>query len=432
MKDVNKLKRDRTKVVEELRTIYQTAQKRDDSKMTEEELTRSQTLEIEKDNFTAEIQLAERANKLEREEAADKGTNEDSDSDDDPGSEKGFRSLGEMLMAVRMADSPNGIKDERLTRAASGMGKDIPSDGGYLVQENHLDGLQRKVFEKSLLANACQKINIGVNSNSLTWNELQESSRADGSRHGGVRAYWTAEAGTVTASSPKLAKRRLELEKLMAIYYATEEVLEDATALESIASELVSDELAFQLDESIFDGTGAGMPLGINNSSCMITIPKEVGQAADSIVYENIIKMRSRLWSRSRGSSIWYINQDAEPELQTMAQVIGVAGLPVYMPASGVAGLPYDTLFGRPIVPTEHNQTVGDKGDIILADLSQYRLIEKGGIKKANSIHVRFLYDEQVFRFTYRVNGAPLWSTVLTPKNSTNTQAPFIDLAARA
>lgn len=218
----------------------------------------------------------------------------------------------------------------------------------------------------------------------------------------------------------------------MALVYATEELLEDSNAIDSLITEIVSDELAFQLDESIFNGTGAGIPLGINNSSAMITVAKEAGQLADTIVYENVLKMRSRLWSKSRANSIWFINQDIETELQTMAMVIGTGGTPVYMPAAGLAGLPYDTLFGRPVIPTEHNKTLGDKGDIILADMGQYRLIDKGGIKKSSSIHVHFIYDEQVFKFTYRVNGMPLWSTTLTPFNSTTTISPFINLAARA
>ena len=431
MKDVNKLKRDKAELVTRMKALCETAQKRDDSRMTEQEGIEYLKMEKDKDALTGQIELAERSNKLEMELADNKGSATDGKEGDETRDDKGFANLGEMLLAVRRAEVSR-VVDPRLTRAATGMGKDVPSDGGYMIQDNHMEGLQRKIFERSLLASKCQKINVGASANRLTWNELDESSRANGSRHGGVLGYWLSEGGTITGSRPKMAKRSLELEKVGALVYATDELLEDASALESYVNELVTDELAFKLDESLFDGTGSGMPLGINKSSAMITVAKEVGQAADTIVYENVLKMRSRLWAPSRANSIWFINQDAEPELQTMALVIGVGGVPVYMPAAGLAGSPYDTLFGRPVIPTEHNQTLGDKGDIILADMSQYRLIDKGGIKKASSIHVEFLTEQTVFRFTYRVNGAPLWSTVLTPKNSTVTQAPFINLAARA
>ena len=153
---------------------------------------------------------------------------------------------------------------------------------------------------------------------------------------------------------------------------------------------------------------------------------------AGTVVWENIVKMRARLWARGRENSVWFINQDVEPQLQTMAMPVGVGGVPVYLPATGAAGAPFDTLFGRPVVPIEQCSTVGTVGDIVLADLSQYILAEKGGIEAASSMHVRFLYAEQTFRFMMRTDGQPLWSTALTPANGTNTVSPFITLATRA
>lgn len=44
-------------------------------------------------------------------------------------------------------------------------------------------------------------------------------------------------------------------------------------------------------------------------------------------------------------------------------------------------------------MPLEQYSAVGEVGDIIIADKSQYLLIDKGGINAASSIHVRFLYD---------------------------------------
>jgi HK97 family phage major capsid protein len=50
---------------------------------------------------------------------------------------KGFRNLGEQLMAVYRSASPGGSIDARLsTRAASGLNESNPSDGGFLVQQD--------------------------------------------------------------------------------------------------------------------------------------------------------------------------------------------------------------------------------------------------------------------------------------------------------
>ena len=104
----------------------------------------------------------------------------------------------------------------------------------------------------------------------------------------------------------------------------------------------------------------------------------------------------------------------------------------VYLPARGISIEPYASLFGRPIIPIEQASTIGDVGDVILADMSQYMLFERaGGAKFDQSMHVRFLYDEMTFRVTWRVNGQPSWKSPLTPANGTNTLSPFVALQAR-
>jgi HK97 family phage major capsid protein len=115
-----------------------------------------------------------------------------------------------------------------------------------------------------------------------------------------------------------------------------------------------------------------------------------------------------------------------------MGITIGTGGSPVYMPPGGASVAPYGTLFGRPVVPVEYCSTVGDVGDVVLADFSQYVTIDKGGMQSASSIHVRFLNDEQVLRFIYRVDGEPTWKSPLTPFKGSNTLSPFVTLAARA
>jgi HK97 family phage major capsid protein len=167
-------------------------------------------------------------------------------------------------------------------------------------------------------------------------------------------------------------------------------------------------------------------------------VAKESGQAAATVLPENIVKMRSRLFAGSRGNSVWLINQDVEPALHLMTKTDTagtVYGYPTYMPANGLSGSPFDTLYGRPVIPVEHCATLGTVGDIIEADFSQYVLIEKGGVNVASSIHVQFLYGEQVLRFSWRNNGAPGygWSDgALTPAKGSNTQSPFVALATRA
>ena len=214
--------------------------------------------------------------------------------------------------------------------------------------------------------------------------------------------------------------------------YTTDELLADSTALASIAMKAFSEEVMFMTVDSVFNGTGAGMPLGFLNSPALIQIAKQAGQAAGTIVKENVDAMWSRMWSRSRKNAVWFINQDCEPQLDQMGQIVGTAGLPVYLPAGGgIAGERPATLKGRPVIATEYNAALGAVGDIALVDLSQYTLADKGGINAASSMHVAFLTDEMVFRITYRVDGKPMWSQPITPAKGTLTKSPFVALAAR-
>lgn len=345
-----------------------------------------------------------------------------------------FRSFGEQMIEVMKAARDPFHADPRLTtRAVSGMSEGAPSDGGFLVQTEFSAELLKRAYETGQLASRCRRIPVGANANGLKVNAIDEISRADGSRWGGVRAYWTAEAGDKTASAPHFRQIDLSLNKLTGLAYATDELLADAGALEAVLMTAFSEEFGFKLDDAIMNGDGAGKPLGILASNALVSVAKENGQPADTLQPENIIKMWSRMYNRSRLNAVWFINQDIEPQLFTLAIQVGTGGGTVYMPPGGLSGQPYGTLFGRPVIPVEQCATLGDKGDIVLADLSQYILIDKGGVQSASSIHVRFVNDESVFRFVYRVDGQPIWHSSLTPyKGSSNTVSPFVTLDARA
>lgn len=227
----------------------------------------------------------------------------------------------------------------------------------------------------------------------------------------------------------------MNLKKLIGLCYATDELLDDAPALGGFIREAFPGEFGFLIDDAIINGTGAGQPLGILNSGCLVQVAKETGQKADTIVAENVIKMDSRLFASSGANAIWLINQNTKPQLYTMSLAVGTGGIPIYMPAGGLSGLPYSTLLGKPVIPIEQAASLGDLGDIMLVDLNGYILAEKGGIKADMSIHVRFEYDESVFRFVLRIDGQPVRATALAPYKGSatlDTQSHFVALAQRS
>jgi len=346
-----------------------------------------------------------------------------------------FQSFGEQLQAIRAAGMPGQRVDERLyeveSRSATGLQEGRPSDGGFLVQTDFASQILTNIWNNNEVLRRVNRFQISGNSNALKLNGMDETSRADGSRAGGILGYWKGEAQEKTASKPKFRQIELKLNKLIGLCYATDELLEDASALERAISTGFEAEFNFKLVDSVINGTGAGQPLGILNSGCLVSISAEGGQAASTIVYENVVKMWARLLPASHANAVWLVNQNCLPQLYQMSLSVGTGGIPVYMPAGGAAGRPFSTLFGRPVLPIEQCQTLGDQGDIILADLAHYLMIDKGGLKRDVSIHVRFVYDESCFRFVLRTDGQPELASAITPFNGTDTLSHFVTIEDR-
>lgn len=344
-----------------------------------------------------------------------------------------FPTLGHQLIAAVRAGTPGGHVDPRLLniRAATGLGETTPSDGGFLVQQDFSSELLQQVFQTGILAPKCRRIQISSNANSIKINGVDETSRAS-TRSGGIIGYWKDEAALKTASKPKFRQIELNLKKLIGVCYATDELLADAAALESFIRQAFVSEFGFLIDDAIINGTGAGQPLGILNSGCLVSVAKEQGQKAATVVFENVVKMYSRMFPQSLQNANWYINQNIQPQLFSMSMSVGTGGVPVYMPAGGVSGQPYGTLFGRPVIPIEQAATLGTVGDIIFADLNGYILAEKGGIQSDMSIHVQFLYDESIFRFVLRLDGQPERASALTPYKGSDTLSHFVALQTRS
>lgn len=322
-----------------------------------------------------------------------------------------------------------------LTKSAfakqTGLHEGLGATGGFLVGTDRGGSLMQRVYDVGNLLQRVDMVGISANSNGMSFYGVNETSRADGSRRGGIRAYWAAEGGVKTASQPAFRELELRLHKVVGLVYATDELLQDANALESWILQNLPEELRFVVEDSIIRGTGVGMPQGILASGALVTQAAEPAQAADTVVSQNIMNMWSRLWAPSRRTAIWLINQDVEPQLYQLNLGVGTGGVALYQPPGGLSVAPYSTIMGRPVLPSEYADTVGDLGDIMLLDFGEYQMIEKGSIQSASSIHVRFVYDESVFRFVYRCDGISKWNAPLTPFQSTITQSPYIALAAR-
>lgn len=323
------------------------------------------------------------------------------------------------------------LGDGQVTKAATGMGELVGSDGGFLVPPTFSTTIFERVYtENDLLAKTDKYTATG---NSMVFPRNAETSRATGSRWGGVRAYWVQEGSAGTVSAPTFGQLRLQLNKLMCIARVTQELITDSgTSLEAYLTRVFAMEIGFTASNSIFRGTGAGQPLGLLNAPCAVSVSKETGQAAATIVTQNIEKMWARKFSMGpTGSYVWLKNQDTDPALHSMTLNVGTAGVVTYLPPGGVSGAPYSTLMGAPVMDIEFASTLGTVGDIVLVDMSQIASISQA-IQSMTSLHVYFTTEEQAFRTSFRLDAAPWQASALTPFQGTNTQSPIILLSTRA
>ena len=331
-------------------------------------------------------------------------------------SDQPFETQGEFLKAVKNAALYPSQRDKRLdSLKATGLNETTPADGGYLVPKQTAGGIVQRMYNTGNILSRISK--DAVSSNNMTYNVVDESSRAS-TRHGGVLGYWLAEAATKTSSKPAFRQVDLKLKKVAAVAYATDELLSDTNALESWINREVPNELRFMAEDAIINGDGVGKPLGIMNSPCLIS-PTRTDLL--KVTVADVLAMWERRWA-GNSDYVWLINQNVFTQILQLNNTYQN----LFMP-QGYAGAPVNTLLGKPIIETEYNATLGTTGDIILASLSQYQAIDKA-IESASSIHVAFLADESVFRFVYRIDGSPLWSSALTPFKGT-TQSPFVALA---
>lgn len=352
---------------------------------------------------------------------------------------KGKFALGEQAIAVQK-HAVHHVDDARLkeiiAKAPAGAAEGVGADGGFLVQQDVAADIYRRIYETGVLLKntGIRRIPISANSNGLDIPGVDETSRADGSRWGGVQIYRAGEAVAGTPKRPKYRMIQLRLKKMLGFSYVTDELLQDSAALSTLLQEAFAEEFGYKMDSEIAFGTGADGMLGFMNSPSLLTVAKESGQKAATVVTENLLNMWASMWHRSWGNATWYISQSLIPQLGQLNLKVGTGGVPVYLPfgTGGIANPLGATLLGRPVQILEQAKVLGTVGDIMLADLSQYVMIEKGGIRGDISMHLKFDTAEMAFRWILRNDGQPLWHKTLTLADGSTTVSPFVALATRA
>lgn len=342
---------------------------------------------------------------------------------------------GETLAKFLIDISPRAMmtadlmaKRELLKNAVASSGE--PASGGFLVPEAFRAELLQLSLEASVVRPRARV--VPMETSRVLYPFLDDTSHAS-NVFGGVQGYWTAESGSMTDVGATFGRLALEAWKLTAFANVPNELIDDsAISFEAFIRSTFPQALAYFADDAMISGTGVGQPLGVNtsNNTARVSVAKETGQVAATIVWQNIVKMYARMLPQSLGSAVWVVSPDTFPQLATMALSVGTGGGPVWI-NSGVGGPPA-TILGRPVVISEKVSALGTQGDISFIDFGYYLVGDRQAMTVSSSEHYRFQNGETSFKFVERLDGRPWLQSALTPRNGGDTLSPFVTLDTRA
>ena len=327
---------------------------------------------------------------------------------------------GELAFMLPSAFTPRSLM---ATVGSDEQGEYSDPYGGFAITATRLPGILSIGFEGDPTTGLTQSIPMA----SPTVELLARTDKTHTtSVSGGFTVARKAETAAAAASRGEMELVTLKAASVFGLAYATEEILADSPVsfVAIIETGLREQFGAYMLNEKL-RGLGGNQYTGIISAACTVSVAAEANQAADTIKADNVIKMAAQCWGY--GSAVWLANHDTRHQLMTMFVSAGTGGQLLYVPGSGFP----DTLLGRPIYYTEYASKLGDVGDLILANFSQYLEGLYQPLQGAESMHVRFLNHERAFKFWLRNAGAPWWRSALTPAKSSVTLSPFVTLAAR-
>jgi len=418
MIDVNKLKRDQTEALAEMRALATAVEKRDEDKrsLTPEELTRSTELQARVAALTTEIAQAEMLNADETRELAAKNGEKRGGGDRGNGDGDGdeFRSFGEFMGAISRGDTQNMQKREQ----SMGTGK----KGGFLVPREFDKEIRAMRPEDGIVRPNAMVISAGSSTPDAPIDLPALDQTGDKGVHGGMVMNWTGETGQKkNAGDIEFIMVSLEPNNITGYVEVTNKLLNNTEAFASYLMQIMAGAIAATEEYAFYLGDGAGKPLGILNSKAVIKIERET---AGKITYNDLVDMNALI----KGTDLkWVINRTVLPALQKMVPEDTTT---LAWQASAVVGEP-DTVLGLPVLYNENSPVLGEFGDIALLDMKQYAIKDGTGLSVRLDDITQAEYDKTRIYISWNVDGQSLLTDSILMADKKTRRSPFIVLDAK-
>lgn len=347
----------------------------------------------------------------------------------DPSPRDEFASLGEFARAVVQGNDPRLIRNVSPSTTTEG------ASAGYLVPTYFVQQMMDDALAMEVVRPRANVIPISSQSAIVAGFNYVDGT---GTSRAGLRLLWGVESapGGLDEQKPLARELSMAARKGHIFCRVSNELAADAPNFDRMLMQAMTAAVASGLDYAFVNGTGAGQPLGVVKAPCVISVAKESGQAANTLMFQNLAKMVGRLAPSSFARSVWLVHPTLVPLLYTLSftqkNVAGtenVGGSSVQAVTVGPdGGL---RIFGLPALVSDACSTLSSQGDIILADFSRYLIGMRAEVRMERDTSVFFNSDETAFRLTLRLDGMPEDSAPTKLRDGTNTVSPFVTLDAR-
>lgn len=135
--------------------------------------------------------------------------------------------------------------------------------------------------------------------------------RSGGTTHGGFAMQWLAEKATGSRQVAKMRMLKLVAKKAGIYAQIINELAADGLGFENQLKIALVKSIGFGLDGVYLFGSGSGQPQGCLSSGneAIVTVAKESGQAASTIVYQNLVKMFASVALMCLENAVWLATQ---------------------------------------------------------------------------------------------------------------------------
>lgn len=172
--------------------------------------------------------------------------------------------------------------------------------------------------------------------------------------------------------------------------------------------------IAYLLDEAFMVGSGVARPLGIINCGSRIDVPRAF---AGAVSWSDLYSMFEKLHPSAHANAVWLASISTFPQLMAMKDASNNL---IFMPATfqGISQPIPGSIFGKQIFWTDKLPTLGNRGDLVLCDLSTgYIIGMRSEVIFESSIHAGWSRDVVSFRAILRCDGQSTMANPITMRD---------------